>query len=96
MYELVSFIQRGRTRKIVLEILKEPHTPTELSHILKTHRSTVSRTISDLESKNLVKCITPSEYMCRYYQITDLGTDILNEIKKKINYLNRCICYVSF
>ena len=80
MYELVSFVSRGKVRKIVLSNLIKPHTPTELSHIIKTHRSTTSRTILTLEKEGLVKCITPKERMGRYYEITEIGKKILKKI----------------
>lgn len=83
MYELISFVSRGKIRKKVLEYLLEPHTPTELSMILKTHRSTISRAIIDLEKKGLVVCITPNEKMGRYYQATDEGKKILKKIKER-------------
>ena len=85
MYELISFVSRGKIRKKVLENLLEPHTPTELSVILKTHRSTISRAIIDLEKKALVICITPKEKMGRYYQVTDEGKKILKKIKERKN-----------
>ena len=81
MYDLVSFVSRGKIRKVVLSNLIKPHTPTELSHIIKTHRSTTSRTILALESKGLVNCITPNEKMGRYYEITSMGKKILQKIK---------------
>ena len=59
MYSLVSFVIRGKIRKVVLSNLIKPYTPTELSRIIKTHRSTTSRTILALEGRGLVKCITP-------------------------------------
>lgn len=83
MYELISFVSRGKIRKKVLENLLKPHTPTELSIILKTHRSTISRAIIDLEKKGLVACITPNEKMGRYYQTTDIGKKILQKIKER-------------
>ena len=83
MYELVSFVSRGKIRKVALSNLVKPHTPTELSHIIKTHRSTTSRTILALESKGLVKCITPKEKMGRYYEITDMGKKIIGIIKNE-------------
>ena len=81
MYDLVSFVSRGKIRKVVLSNLVKPHTPTELSHIIKTHRSTTSRTILALENRGLVRCITPNEKMGRYYEITEMGKKILQKIK---------------
>lgn len=83
MYNLVSFVSRGKVRKQVLRELKEPHTPTELSRLLKTHRSTISRTLLALQKKGIIKCITPKEKMGRYYQITKIGKKISDKIKNE-------------
>ena len=77
MYELVSFVSRGKIRKEVLRVLDKPITPTELANKIKTHRSTVSRTVLELEEKGLVECITPNEKMGRFYQITAKGKKII-------------------
>lgn len=76
MYELASFVSRGKIRKKIILNLDKPMTPTELSEKIKTHRSTTSRSLLILEEKELVKCITPKENMGRYYEITDLGKKI--------------------
>ena len=81
MYELISFVSRGKVRRKVLENLKEANTPTKLSQIIKTHRSTTSRAILALEKRGLLKCITPDENMGRYYEITSLGKKVLQKIK---------------
>ena len=83
MYDLMSFVSRGKVRKKVLQNLVKPHTPTELSHIIKTHRSTTSRTILALEKKGLVQCITPKEKMGRYYEISKLGKKIISSFQEK-------------
>ena len=80
MYDLVSFVTRGKVRVKVLRELSDPKTPTKLAPIVKTHRSTVSRAILSLERKGLVKCITPKEKIGRYYQITEKGKLILKKL----------------
>ncbi len=82
MYDLMSFVSRGKIRKKVLQNLFKPHTPTELAHIIKTHRSTTSRTILALEKKGLVQCITPKEKMGRYYEISKLGKKIISSFQE--------------
>lgn len=77
MYELVSFVNRGKVRKKILNNLSKPFTPSELARIIKTHRSTTSRALLQLEVKKLVKCLTPNERMGRYYEITQLGKKIV-------------------
>lgn len=81
MYDLISFVSRGKIRRKVLSNLDKPLTPTQLSEKIKTHRSTTSRTLLELEEKGLVKCITPDENMGRFYEITKLGKKIVKEIK---------------
>jgi len=81
MYDLISFVSRGKIRKLVLKNLVKPNTPTGLCKVIKTHRSTTSRTILILEKKALVKCITPNERMGRFYEITLLGKKILDKIE---------------
>ena len=85
MYDLISFVSRGKVRRKVLENLKEANTPTKLSQIIKTHRSTTSRAILALEKRGLVKCVTPDESMGRYYQISDRGKKILKLLGEKKN-----------
>ena len=80
MYDLVSFVSRGKVRKKVLKILLEPHTPTEISQKINTHRSTTSRAILALEKKGLVRCITPKENMGRFYKISSLGKKVIKKV----------------
>jgi len=83
MYDLISFVSRGKVRKKILFNLNKPMTPTELSEKIKTHRSTTSRSLLVLENKGLVKCITPKEKMGRYYDITSQGKKILEIIENQ-------------
>ena len=61
MYELVSFVLRGRIRHKILVALVKPKTPTQLAREIKTHQSTTSRALNSLEEKGLVNCLTPKE-----------------------------------
>jgi len=80
MYDLISFVKRGKTRKEILSSLSSPKTPTELSELTNTQRSTVSRTLITLEKRGLVECLTPNEKMGRLYKITPLGERVLKEV----------------
>ena len=80
MYDLISFVTRGRVRKEVLKALEKPMTPTELANKLKNHRPTISRAILSMTDKKLIECITPNESMGRYYTLTKLGKKVLKEI----------------
>lgn len=83
MYDLVSYITRGRTRLEVLENLGKPMTPTQLAEKISNHRSTVSRTLLDLQKKGLINCITPNEKLGRYYEISKLGKKVMAVIQNE-------------
>lgn len=83
MDTLVSFVIAGKTRKKVLKSLSESkNTPTKIASKLKVHRSTISRTLADLQKKKLVKCLTPKAAMGRLYALTTLGKKVLLEVER--------------
>lgn len=56
-------------------------TPTALADRLRTHRSTVSRALSALEEKGLVRCVTPERRLVRFYRITPKGQVALDRAR---------------
>ena len=84
MLEDVSFLERSKIRVTVMQNLEKPSTPTRSSKLLKLHRSAISRAILELEGKDFVKCLNPSDRRARFYQITDKGKKLL----KKYQNLN--------
>lgn len=85
MYALLSLLARSKNRRIVLQQLSEARTPTEISKNVKLQRSSVSRTINELENDGLVRCLTPKERMGRLYQLTKLGKKLLRILETKNN-----------
>jgi DNA-binding MarR family transcriptional regulator len=83
MFELVSFVGRGRDRRQVLKALFKPSSPTDLSRQTGIDRSTISRVVLELTGKGLVECLTPDERMGRYYRITEAGKKVLAIIEGK-------------
>ena len=83
MYKILSFLARSKNRTKVLGSFDGLQTPTQISKKLKIQRSTVSRTISELEEKRLVRCLTPKEIMGRLYSLTSDGRKILEHLKKR-------------
>jgi len=79
MYDLISFVLRGKIRYMALTALTDPRTPTQLAAEIKTHQSTVSRALKSLEKKGLVTCLTPNEKVYRLYQITTKGKKLLKK-----------------
>ena len=82
MFKLVSYVKRGEIRNEILKRLDKPKTPTQLTKEIKTHQSTVSRAINALVEKKLIACLTPEEKHFKYYQITDIGKEILKKIQE--------------
>ena len=83
MFELVSFVGRGRARKQVLKALVKPNFPTDLAKKLDIDRSTISQVMIELTEKGLVECLTPDERMGRYYRITETGRKVIAIIEGK-------------
>jgi len=81
MYDLMSYVIRGRVRLSILNVLDKPSTPTKIAEQLKNHRSTISRSLLDMEKKGLVKCLTPKEKTGRLYILTKKGKEVLNNVK---------------
>lgn len=81
MYDLISYVVRGKVRLSILNALGRPMTPTQLAKLLKNHRSTISRTLLNMEKKGLVKCLTPKEKTGRLYTLTDKGKKLTKKVK---------------
>lgn len=62
------FLKKGKIRKKVLESLNKPKTATEIAKELKLHRSSVSRTLINLEKNGFVKCVNPEDKSFRHYE----------------------------
>ena len=77
----MSYVIRGRVRLSILNVLDKPSTPTKIAEQLKNHRSTISRSLLDMEKKGLVKCLTPKEKTGRLYILTKKGKEVLNNVK---------------
>jgi len=82
MYDLVSYVIRGKVRISILNMLDKPMTPTQIASLLKNHRSTISRSLLDMNKKGIVKCLTPKEKTGRLYVSTKKGKGVLKKIKK--------------
>ena len=80
LYQLKSYIDRSKNRKKILQLLKnkdEPFTPSEISSELEVHRTTISKRITDLKDKELVKVLNPEDNRNRYYRITEKGKELI-------------------
>jgi len=80
----ISFIMRGKRRKIILNLLNKPKTPTQIKEETKLHFTTISRALTELEKTGFVKCLNSSQKLWRFYELTEKG----KKIKEKTIKLN--------
>ena len=78
----ISFILSSNYRKKVLQNLETPKMPSKLSKILDINKTHISRALKELESKKMIKCLTPNSNKGKLYVISDYGEDILKEVIK--------------
>ncbi len=79
---LVSFVLRGQNRMKVLKALEKGRLNTvEIRKATGIHKSHLNRTLKELESKKLIKNLTPKETYFRFYELTNSGRKIIEEIK---------------
>ena len=79
-YSLISFVLRGKSRKIVLACLKIPKIPREIAKECHLSISNVSNTLPELISKKLVICKNPRDHYYKYYELTNKGKLLLKEL----------------
>lgn len=82
MWELCSYVIRGKNRRRVFLALEAPKTPTQLSKELKIHLPHVSRSLGELESRKLVECLTPAEKVGRIFRLSERGRRVLKMVKE--------------
>jgi len=87
LLNLVSFIKRGKNRKKVFIALDKPMMPSEL--VLKiygkssnTYFNLVSRALTELKNKKLVRVVNPKERTGRMYKKTEKGLKVSKELEK--------------
>jgi DNA-binding MarR family transcriptional regulator len=79
----LAFVLRAKNRIKILEVLKDNKLISkQIEEKTGMYKSHVSRTLKELISKDLVKCINPEDRNFRFYEITNKGKNLMIEIKK--------------
>ena len=81
-WNLAAYVLRSKNRPDVLNILKIPQSPTQVSKKLKISLTHASKTIRELSSKKLIKCLNEKDKLGRIYEITKEGKEILDYVNK--------------
>ena len=81
-WENVSFVIGSKTRKAVLLKLDAAKTPTILARELHTSIPNISRALRELQSKELIECVTPKARVGKIFTITEEGKAVATKIKQ--------------
>jgi len=80
-WEEISYVVASKTRKSMLLKLETPRTPTFLAKDLAINLANVSRSLSELETKGMIVCLTPDQRTGKIYSLTKKGKQALETIK---------------
>lgn len=82
-WAVVSFVMSSKPRfKVLIELFQGKSTPSKLADALGFPSSHVSKALSELSEKGLVRCLTPERRKTKFYEITEEGTKCIAEINK--------------
>lgn len=81
--KLISYILRSKNRRRVLVLLsKDNLTSVQIAKKLDLYLTHSSRAIRELAFKKLIVCKNPEDRQFRFYELTPLGKETVEEIKK--------------
>jgi DNA-binding transcriptional ArsR family regulator len=81
--QLFDFVVASDTRlKIMAWLSQDVSTPTELAKKIEKHLSHVSRALRELQDRELVSCVNPSNTKPRIYSLTPQGINLVNEVNR--------------
>jgi len=82
-YKKLSWLKASNYRQRVLNIMDDgPKTPKEISEETEYYLSHVSKTLSDLQEKNLVECLTPESKKGKLFRATDEGKKFIKHLEE--------------
>lgn len=83
-WEKFGYVASSKYRRnIVLSLVNNHKMPKELAEYTGMYISHVSSTLTELNKKNIVKCINPEMRKGKIYILTEVGKEILTELKKR-------------
>lgn len=86
LISLISFVKRGKNRKLVFLALDKPVMPSELVKKIygkssNTYFNLVSRALSELKENKLIEVANPDDKTGRIYRKTKLGISLEKKLK---------------
>lgn len=81
LLKLYSWIIRGKQRKMVIKVMDEIKTPTQIKEETKLSLNNVSDILRLFVKKGIAKCLNEKEKVGRLYKLTREGKRIRERIK---------------
>ena len=82
-WKMLGYVLASKYRqKVILALIKGERTPREIADSTGLYLSHVSSTLSELENKGLVKCLTPDLRRGKLFRLTEMGKKIAKEVQK--------------
>lgn len=83
-WEKIGLVKASQHRQSILRILANGSaTPKEIAVGLRIHFSQVTRSLREMQERNIVQCLTPKLRKGRIYAITKEGKEILKKINSR-------------
>lgn len=68
--------------RVLLSLADKPRPPKDIAEETGYYLSHVSNTLSDLEDRGLVECLTPDRRKGRLWSVTDHGKDVIELLEQ--------------
>ncbi len=81
-WELYSFVVGSKYRRKVMLCLDVERTPSQIARKTGINTSHVSRVLTELEEKKLVKCLLPKKKVGRVYKMATPGKVIFDKLRE--------------
>lgn len=82
-WKTYGFLVGSRYRiRVILSLVSRPQVPSKIAKDVSMNLAHVSRTLNELESHGLVKCLTPSRSKGRLYEVTETGKRMIRKYKE--------------
>ncbi len=87
LFELVSFVKRGKNRSKIFQMMDKPCMPSELTKKIfgktsNTYFNIVSRALNELRDAKLIEVVNPKAKTGRIYRRTKLGEQVKRKIEE--------------
>lgn len=80
-WQSLSFVLSSESREKILKALESPNTPTRIAKETETSKAHVSRTLKEMEEREIVELKTPEKRKGKIYTLSEEGEEILRKLQ---------------